>query len=116
MSQAHQQVQFDQVVADGGYDSEDNHRFCRETLGIRSTVIAYNCRSAKKPPIGKYRKQMALDFDREAYNNRWQVESVFSRNKRLLGSALRARSEFSRDQECLLRVLTHNLMILRCAA
>lgn len=116
MSQAQRQIQFDQVLADGGYDSEENHRFCREVLGIRSTVIAYNRRSAKKPPIGKYRRQMALDFDRKAYNNRWQVESVFSRNKRLLGSSLRARTDSTREHECLIRVLTHNLMIIRRAA
>jgi hypothetical protein len=42
-----------------------------------------------------------------------KVESVISRNKRLLGSALRSRSDAAQARECLLRVLTHNLMILR---
>ena len=50
------------------------------------------------------------------YNHRWQVESVFSRNKRLLGSALRNHSESARQRECLLRALTHNLMIIRHAS
>jgi len=116
MSQANQQVHFDQLLADAGYDSEYNHRFCREILGIRSTVIAYNSRRTRKLPSGKYRKQMAGNFDTKAYKNRWQVESVFSRNKRLLGSSLRARRDSTREDECLIRVLTHNLMIIRRAA
>jgi len=116
MKGADKQVKFDQILADAGYDSEANHYFCREVLNIRSTVIAYNARGAGKPPTARYRKQMAKDFDKKAYNNRWQVESVFSRHKRLLGSALRNRTELSRQRECLLRVLTHNLMIIRRAA
>ena len=36
----------------------------------------------------------------------------FSRHKRLLGSALRGKSDASREHECYLRVLTHNLMLL----
>jgi len=113
---ADKQVKFDQILADAGYDSEANHYFCREVLNIRSTVIAYNARGASKPPTAKYRRQMANAFDKKAYNNRWQVESVFSRHKRLLGSSLRNRTELSRERECLLRVLTHNLMIIRRAA
>jgi len=116
MKAADKQVKFDQVLADAGYDSEENHYFCREVLNIRSTVIAYNARGAGKPPTAKYRRQMAKDFDKKAYNNRWQVESVFSRHKRLLGSALRNRSRASRERECLLRILTHNLMIIRRVA
>jgi transposase len=116
MKQAQKYVHFDQVLADAGYDSETNHIFCREELKIRSTVIAYNPRRSSKLPTAKYRRQMATEFDRSAYGDRWHVECVFSRHKRLLGSALRNRTADSRKRECLLRVLTHNLMILRRAA
>jgi len=116
MAQADKQIHFDQLLADAGHDSEQNHCFCREVLGIRSTVIAYNQRRTSKLPAGKYRRQMAQRFARKAYRNRWQVESVFSRNKRLLGSALRPRKRSSRERECFLRILTHNLMIIRRAA
>ncbi len=116
LADAHPHVQFDQILADSGYDSEANHCFCRETLRIRSAVIACNRRGRAALPAGKYRRQMARRFAHKAYGNRWQVESVFSRNKRLLGSALRARSAATRRQECYIRVLTHNLMILRRAA
>lgn len=46
------------------------------------------------------------------FGQRWQVESAFSRHKRRLGSALGGRSDASRERECQLRVLTHNLMLL----
>ncbi len=59
---------------------------------------------------------MKTQFDKELYNQRWQIESAFPCNKRLLGSALRSRTEQSRERECFLRMLTHDLMILRRAA
>jgi transposase len=51
-------------------------------------------------------------FHRRKYGQRWQVESTFNRHKRLLGAALRARSDAARECERFLRVLTHNLMLL----
>ena len=116
IEQAEKYVHFDQVLADAGYDSEFNHEFCRDKLNIRSTIIAYNPRRTTKLPSAKYRREMATEFERQAYGQRWQVKSVFSRHKRLLGSALRNRNVESRKRECLLRVLTHNLMIIRRAA
>ena len=114
--QASQFVQFDQLLADAAYDGEHNHQLCREELGICKTVIPLNKRRGRKWPKTKYRRQMKKHFDKELYNQRWQIESAFSRNKRLLGSALKARTEQSRERECFLRILTHNLMILRRAA
>jgi hypothetical protein len=102
----------DRLLADSGYDSEPNHRLAREGLGVRSTVIALNPRRTRKWPRQRYRRQMRRRFHRRRYGQRWQVESVFSRIKRRLGSALRGRSDESRRRECELKVFTHNLMIL----
>jgi hypothetical protein len=77
MKGADKQVKFAQILADAGYDSEANHYFCRGMLNIPSTEIVYNPRGAGKPPTARYRKQIAKDFDKKAYNNRWQVENVF---------------------------------------
>ena len=115
MRRASKQLRFARILADCGYDSEANHRFGREVLGIH-TIIALNARGFTKTPTSPYRAEMKHQFDKETFNHRWQVESVFSRDKRLLGSALRNRTEVSRQRECLLRVLTHNLMIIRRAA
>ena len=99
----------------------------REGLGIRSTVIYLNRRGRRpafqrkysgrrrgrpRMPKGRYRRQMAKRFHRRKYGQRWQVESVISRFKRRLGSALHGRSDAARERESDLRVLTHNLMIL----
>ncbi|MBX9627957.1 MAG: hypothetical protein K2X82_29425, partial [Gemmataceae bacterium] len=42
----------------------------------------------------------------------WHIECAFSRHKRRLGSALGGKSDSSRENECYLRVLTHNIMLL----
>lgn len=104
---------WDRVLGDAAFDSEANHRLCREELGVRSTVIPINKRAqGRKWPKTTYRRQMKRRFHRRKYGQRWQAESAFSRHKRLLGSALRGRSDGSRERECYLRVLTHNLMLL----
>lgn len=113
MRQAARLRKFDRLLGDAGYDAEHNHRLCREELKIRSTVIALNRRRGRKWPKTRYRRQMKVRFFKRVYGQRWQVESVFSRNKRLLGVALRSRVWESQQRECLYRVLTHNLMILR---
>ena len=103
----------DRVLADAAYDAEHNHRLCREDWQVRSTVIPLNRRGhGRKWPKTKYRRQMKRRFHRRVYGQRWQVESAFSRHKRLLGAALRARTHAARERECFLRVLTHNLMLL----
>ena len=51
--------------------------------------------------------------DKRYYGQRWQVETVNSMIKRNLGSALRAQTARRRTRELLLRVVTHNLMILQ---
>jgi transposase len=117
-------VAFDRVLADAAFDSEEHHRYAREELGVRSTVIPLNRRNrGRKRPKTKYRRQMVRRFrkkpkgsrHRRVYGQRWQAESAFSRHKRRLGSALGGRSDPSRERECFLRVLTHNIMLLAAA-
>ena len=112
VKQAAANMAFDRLLADAAYDAEHNHRLCRDELGIRSTVIPLNARRGSRAPSTKYRAQMQRRFHRRLYGNRWQVESAISRNKRLLGPCLRARNDDSQGRESILRVLTHNLMIL----
>lgn len=112
MRQAGELIQFDRLLADAAYDAEHNHVLCRQELGIRSTVIPARKRNSRKWPTAKYRRQMKCRFHRRVYGQRWQVESAISRNKRHLGSALHARRWANQKGECLLRVATHNLMIL----
>jgi hypothetical protein len=121
MAQASLAARYDRVLGDAAFDSEESHRYCRRELGVRSTVIPLNRRGRKrKRPKTRYRRQMVRRFRRRpkgrrrrrVYGQRWQAESAFSRHKRLLGSALAGKSDASRERECYLRVLTHNLMLL----
>jgi hypothetical protein len=113
LQQASLALTWHRVLADAAFDSEENHRLCRQDLGVRSTVIPINQRNqGRKWPKTRYRRQMKKRFPKRKAGQRWQAESAFSRHKRLLGSALRGRSEPSRERECYLRVLTHDLMIL----
>ena len=68
--------------------------------------------SGRRWPETPYRRSTKRGFAKAAYNQRWQVESAFSRHKRWLGPFLRARSLRSQRRECLMRVLAHNLMLL----
>ena len=45
-SAAAARMPFEQLLADSGYDSEANHRYCRENLGVDSLIPAKKRRSA----------------------------------------------------------------------
>ena len=104
------------AVADAGYDSEPNHRIARQDMGVRSIIPPKVGRPTDKPPTERHRRNMRNRFRRKAdkkhYGQRWQVETVNSMIKRNLGSALRARTATRRSMELLLRVVTHNIMIV----
>ena len=120
MAQASLAIDWDRALADAAFDAEEHHRYAREDLGVRSTVIPINPRGHDGEPGGRYRSQMPRRFRerppgsryRRVFGQRWQAESAFSRHKRRLGSALAGKSDESRRRECYLRVLTHNLMLL----
>jgi transposase len=120
LAQASLAVGWDRVLADAAFDSEAHHAYARDERGIRSTVIPINTRGHAGGPGGKYRAQMARRFRprpegsryKRVFGQRWQAESAFSRHKRRLGSTLGGRSDESRERECRLLVLTHNLMLL----
>ena len=73
-----------------------------------------------KLPSGRWRRHMGRllrskrSRKRCRYTQRWQVETVNSMMKRNLGSALRGRTDRSRERDMMLKVLIHNLTILRC--
>jgi transposase len=101
------------VIADMGYDSEKNHEFARKRLGIKSTVIpARKHKSGRLIPKTKYRRQMRQKFQKRIYRARVQIESVFSRIKRVLDARVRSRIWESQERECYLKIMTFNLMLL----
>jgi transposase len=105
----------DTLVADKGYDAEANHALAREMLGLKTLIPVRESRWGAVT-TGAYRRRMQQAFQKHStqrqYRQRWQVETVNSMVKRNLGSACRARTGHGRKKDLLLRVITHNLMIL----
>ena len=112
VNDARRTVRLARIVADAGYDSEGNHRLAREHLGIRTIIPAKLGRPTTKPASGYYRRLMQRRFDRPAYRERVQVETVISMIKRRQGNYVRGVSYQSQCRELRLMALTHNIMIL----
>jgi hypothetical protein len=112
LDQALSRVRIAAVAADAGYDAEHTHQFARHERGVRSLIPAKIGRQTTKPASGYWRRQMQQRLHLTRYSQRWQIETVNSMLKRLLGSALRARSYWSQCREILLRTITLNVMIL----
>lgn len=89
-------VRIEWLAGDAGYDSESNHRLCRDEHGIRSLIPPGQGQPTTKPATGRYRRLMQTRFDKARYGQRWQVETVVSMIKRRLGSATTGRTYWSR--------------------
>ena len=109
------------VAADAGYDSEANHRLARHDMGLRSLIPPDHGRppnDPSQPPGGRWRRRMKnllrtrRSRRRCGYTQRWQSETVNSMIKRNLGSELAGKTADSRERDMLLKVLTHDLMVL----
>lgn len=105
---------FDVLFADAGYDGESHHVLIRERLGAISIIPARVGRPSSRPPRGRYRRQMASQFPKKRYGQRWQLESCFSQDKRRFGSSVEGRSYWTRCRKLHLRLLVHNVAILLC--
>ena len=104
-------VGVDTILADAGYDTESNHRFARDGCRVRSVIPPLHGRPTDKLPSGPHRRLMKF-FRDFRYGQRWQIETVVSMMKRNLGSFVAARSDRARSAEVMLKVLTHNLMLI----
>jgi transposase len=113
LDQARGRTNVNTVLADAGLDSESAHCYARQTCGMRTLIPPTRGRPTEKLPSGRWRRVMATRFNKQKYGQRWQVETLISMIKRMLGSALRARKYWTQNREIVLRVLTHNIMILR---
>ena len=107
------------ALADAGYDSQHSHHLARDQLGIRSWIKAKigrpanSCRPASDPWRRYMQRQLVGSQKGKPYGQRAQVETVNSMIKRNLGDATTARTRRGREMELLLKVLVHNLMIVR---
>jgi len=120
LEQALGRVRIGKHYGDAGYDSEPNHRYARQTRGVRSYMPATLGRRPKdgKKLSGYWRRLMARKLATwlgrfiAGYGQRWQVETVMSMLKRRQGSAVNGRTHWSRCRDLALMVVTHNLMLV----
>ena len=108
------------AVLDAGYDGEAYHQIARRDMGLRSVIPPNIGRPSKHGglPGGRWRRHMKRLLQTKAsrrrcgYNRRYQAETVNSMMKRNLGSALGGKTPRSRERDLLLKVLTHDLMVV----
>ena len=113
LGQAVRRAKIGVLVADADFDAEWVHQAAR-SHGIRAIIPAGRGRPSDKPPRGRWRRLMKQRFGqfKRWYGQRWQAETVNSMIKRLQGSTLRAREFVNQCREIILRVITHNVMIV----
>jgi hypothetical protein len=100
LRQATQRLPIRTLAADAGFDAEHAHEYARQTCGVKTLIPARIGRPTAKKPSGRWRRWMAGHLHVTRYSQRWQCETVNSMLKRLLGSALRARSYWSQRENC----------------
>jgi Transposase DDE domain len=96
------------VVADKGYDSEDNHVLVRDLLhGLSIIPTRY-----EHVPVwrahGKYRKQMKRSYSKLLYNQRNKDETIISVIKRLFGEHITSRLVRTQNRELSFRCIAYN--------
>lgn len=100
---------FTRLLADGGYDSEANHRWLREELGIESIMPPVTGWPSRGLTWRPYRRQLQLAFPRKIYGQRWKVETLLSVVKRRFGGAVTARRYWQQVKQTLLLGIAYNL-------
>jgi hypothetical protein len=101
-------VPVDTVVADRGYDSEQNH-IVTENLGIRDTIIRPRYESLQVYKTkGYHRKNMKRHFDWDMYHQRSKAETIFSVIKRMLGECVMSRYILTQNRETMYKAIAYN--------
>ncbi len=96
------------VLADRGYDSEENNSFVRYQLKARNVIRVRSDRKRKRVH-GRLRRESAGGFDWETYLRRNVAEMVFSVVKRKFGDTLYSRSLRMQKKELKMMCIVYNL-------
>jgi hypothetical protein len=95
------------VVADKGYDAESNHEYAHEVLGAQALIPLRN-QGIGVWVRGRYRRRLKRGLDERAYHQRAKVETVFSVEKRKIGSIVLARVSSQQHKELIFRAISYN--------
>jgi len=108
---ASQQTRIELILADAEFDSERNHTYIRQQLGVQSVIPAK--RGKKTWRVHGVRAEMRRPFPQQLYRCRAPIESVFSSVKRKLSARAPGRSLPMQVRQALLLGLSFNLCRLR---
>jgi hypothetical protein len=97
------------VVADKGYDSEENHVIVREKLKGFSIIPPRYENVPVWKTHGKYRKEMKGGYNKILYNQRNKDETIVSVIKRLFGEHISSRLIRMQNRELTFRCIAYNL-------
>ena len=97
------------VVADKGYDSEDNHVLVIEKLKGFSVIPSRYEHVPIWKTSGRYRKEMKRGYNKVLYNQRNKDETIVSVIKRLFGEHISSRLIRMQNRELTFRCITYNL-------
>jgi len=97
------------VVADKGYDSEDNHVLVRERLHAYSIIPPRYQAVPIWKTHGRHRKQLKRGYPKPLYNQRNKDETIMSVIKRLFGEHLTSRLVRTQNREPTFRCIAYNM-------
>ena len=97
------------VVADKGYDSEQNHVIVRDNIHAFSVIPARFEHIPIWKTYGKYRKQMKRGYSKTLYNQRNKNETIMSVIKRLFGECVTSRLIRTQNRELSFRCIAYNM-------
>lgn len=102
---SHSSQSIQNVTGDSAYDAESLYEFC-----YNKNIIAV-VKPRKNARRGFYRKKMKRLYDEHIYHKRSNVESAFSRLKRLFGGSVRCRTARTQRAEVFCRLIVYNLSL-----
>lgn len=97
------------VVADKGYDSEENHRFVREDIGAKSIIPPKWENIPLSRTKGKYRKRLKKYFPKKRYHRRSMNETVNFVEKTKFGDELTSKGWWMKKKEQRLKDIAYNI-------
>ena len=96
------------VLGDKGYDSEEIRRFIIKDMKASTQIPTRKPQKRAQKIHGMYRRTQASTFDERVYHQRSLVETMHSSSKRVMGEAVRARSQEGQWKELVVRGIAYN--------
>ena len=101
-------VNMSTVVADKGYDSEENLEFTESELHARAVISLKNRDKPLEKTKGKLRRELKQDFPLDVYHQRNKIETIISVVKRKYGDTIQSRKHRTKKNECYLKLIAYN--------